>query len=168
MSNTSIWPTDGILSGGPWCDGNKRVLRIPQISSITGALPSDCLISYSRHSLGVSYPTTEMQSVYSTAPADWAMSCLEVSKHKKYNSVFLIWELIFIYCRLFFLRLGSFCVVSSFTAFRPNFTSGLLRVILPRPRIGMLSLVSVSPVITAFYSCCLSHHVFDQVNLLTK
>ena len=29
----------------------------------------------------------------------------------------------------------------------------------------MLSLVTVSPVITAFYSCCLSHHVFDQVNL---
>ena len=37
-------------------------------------------------------------------------------------------------------------------------------VILPRPRIGMLSLVTVSPVITAFHSCCLSHHVFDQVN----
>ena len=31
---------------------------------------------------------------------------------------------------------------------------------LPRPRIGMLSLVTVSPVITAFHSCCLSHHVF--------
>ena len=29
----------------------------------------------------------------------------------------------------------------------------------------MLSLVTLSPVITAFYSCCLSHHVFDQVNL---
>ena len=29
----------------------------------------------------------------------------------------------------------------------------------------MLSLVTVSPVITAFRSCCLSHHVFDQVNL---
>ena len=58
-----------------------------------------------------------------------------------------------------------FCVVSSFTTFRPNFTSGLLQVILPRPRIGMLSLVTVSPVITAFHSCCLSHHVFDQVNL---
>ena len=43
--------------------------------------------------------------------------------------------------------------------------SGLLQVILPRPRIGMLSLVTVSPVITAFQSCCLSHHVFDQVNL---
>ena len=36
---------------------------------------------------------------------------------------------------------------------------------LPRPRIGMLSLVTVSLVITAFHSCCLSHHVFDQVNL---
>ena len=62
-------------------------------------------------------------------------------------------------------NLGSFCVVSSFTTFRPNFTSGLLQVILPRPRIGMMSLVTVSPVITAFHSCCLSHHVFDQVNL---
>ena len=62
-------------------------------------------------------------------------------------------------------HLGSFCVVSSFTTFRPNFTSGLLQVILPRPRIGMLSLVTISPVITAFYSCCLSHHIFDQVNL---
>ena len=36
---------------------------------------------------------------------------------------------------------------------------------LPRPRIGMLSLLTVSPVITAFHSCCLSHHVFDLVNL---
>ena len=36
---------------------------------------------------------------------------------------------------------------------------------LPRSRIGMLSLVTVSPVFTAFHSCCLSHHVFDQVNL---
>ena len=35
--------------------------------------------------------------------------------------------------------------------------SGLLQVILPRPRTGMLSLVTVSPVITAFHSCCLSH-----------
>ena len=33
-------------------------------------------------------------------------------------------------------HLGSFCVVSSFTMLRPNFTSGLLQVILPRPRIG--------------------------------
>ena len=67
--------------------------------------------------------------------------------------------------RTFCSHLGSFCVVSSFTTFRPNFTSGLLQVILLRPRLGMLSLVTVPPVITAFHSCCLSHHVFDQVNL---
>ena len=82
---------------------------------------------------------------------------------------FLIWELIFIYCGLFFLILVVFffffCVVSSFTTFRPNFTFGLLQVILPRPRIRMMSLVTVFPVITAFHSCCLSHHVFEQVNL---
>ena len=72
----------------------------------------------------------------------------------------------FIYCGLFVLILVFFfCFVSSFTMFRPNFTSGLLQVILPRPRIGMMSLVTVSPVITAFHSCCLSHHVFDRVNL---
>ena len=81
---------------------------------------------------------------------------------------FLIWELIFSYYGFFVLILVVFfflCVVSSFTTFLPNFTSGLLQVILPRPRIGMLSLVAVFPVITAFHSCCLSHHVFDQVNL---
>ena len=78
---------------------------------------------------------------------------------------FLIWELFFYLLRTFCPHLGSFCVVSSFTTFRPNFTSSPLQVILPRPRIGMLSLVTVSPVITAFHSCCLSHHVFDQVNL---
>ena len=73
------------------------------------------------------------------------------------------WELIFIYCGLFVLILVFFfCVVSSFTTF--HYVSGL-QVILPRPRIGMMSLVTVSPVITAFCSCCLSHHVFDQVNL---
>ena len=71
--------------------------------------------------------------------------------------------------RTFCPHLGSFCVFSSFTTFRPNFTSGLLQVIfnatsdrnaescgaidnnygrlqllgirLPRPQIGMLSLV---------------------------
>ena len=68
--------------------------------------------------------------------------------------------------RTFCPHLCSFCVVSSFTTFRPNFTSGLLQVILPRPRIGMLSLVTVSPVITAFHSCCLSHKKINS--LITK
>ena len=49
-------------------DNNERVLRIPQSSCITGASPSDCLVSYLGHSLVVvgSYPSTEMQSVNST------------------------------------------------------------------------------------------------------
>ena len=55
---------------GPRSDGNKEVLRFPQNSSITGAWPSDCLMSYPGHSLGDSYPSAEMQSVYSTAPDD--------------------------------------------------------------------------------------------------
>ena len=60
---------------GPGSDGKKGVLRIPQSSSITGTSPSDCLASYLGHSLlrGGSYPSVEMQSVYSTAPADWAI-----------------------------------------------------------------------------------------------
>ena len=62
--------------------------------------------------------------------------------------------------RTFCRHLGSFCVVPSFTMFQPNFTAELLQGILPQPRIGMMSLVTVSPVITAFHSCCLSHHVF--------
>ena len=80
MSNSSIWPTDRILSGGttldqsgPWCDGNEELLCIPQSSSITGASPSDGWISYPGHALGGgTLPSAEMQSVYSTVPANWA------------------------------------------------------------------------------------------------
>ena len=59
---------------GPGSDGNERVLRIPQSSSTAGTSPSDCLVSYPGHSLwgGGSYPSAEVQSVYSTVPADWA------------------------------------------------------------------------------------------------
>ena len=66
---SSIWPTDWTLSGAttpgqsePRSDGNEGVLRIPKSSSITGTSPSDCLRE--------SYPSAELQSVYSTAPAD--------------------------------------------------------------------------------------------------
>ena len=37
-----------------------------------------CLVSYLGHSLGVSYPSAEMQSVYSTDPADWACSGINI------------------------------------------------------------------------------------------
>ena len=82
---------------------------------------------------------------------------------------FLIWESIFIYCRLFVLILVVFfffflcCFFFHYVLAKFHLwpSSGDL----PRPQIGMMSLVTVSPVITAFHSCCLSHHVFDQVNL---
>ena len=57
---------------GPGSDDNKVVLHISQSSSITGSLPPDCIVSYLGHLLRESYPSAEMQSVYSTAPADWA------------------------------------------------------------------------------------------------
>ena len=57
----------------PRSNGNERVLCIPQSSSITRASPSDCLMSYPRHSSRESYPSEEMQSVYSATPADWAV-----------------------------------------------------------------------------------------------
>ena len=59
---------------GPGSNGNKGVLLIPQSSSSTGTSPSDCLVSYTGHSLGRSYHSAEVQSVYSTAPADWAIN----------------------------------------------------------------------------------------------
>ena len=80
MQFSSIWPIDRTLSGtttsgqcGPGNDGNEGVLRIPQSFSITGTSPSDCLMSYLGHSLGEgSIPSAEVQSVYSTALADWS------------------------------------------------------------------------------------------------
>ena len=45
----------------------KGILDIPQ-SSRTEASPSDDLVSYLAHSQGASYPSAEMQLVYSTAP----------------------------------------------------------------------------------------------------
>ena len=60
---SSNWPIDRILSGattpsqcGPRSDGNEGILYIPQSYCITGASPSDCLISYLGHSFKESYP----------------------------------------------------------------------------------------------------------------
>ena len=59
---------------GPGSDGNQGVLCIPQNSSITRASLLNCLMSYLGHSCRVgSYPSVEIQSVYSTAPSDWAL-----------------------------------------------------------------------------------------------
>ena len=44
----------------------------PGSNGITGVSPSDCIVSYAGHSLGKSYPSAEMQLVYSAASAEWA------------------------------------------------------------------------------------------------
>ena len=80
QSNSSIWPTDKTLSDattpgqrGTKGDGNEGVLLISQSSSITGASPPDCFMLYQWYSLFAgSYPSVEMQSVYSTTPAHGA------------------------------------------------------------------------------------------------
>ena len=53
MSNSSIWSLDRTFScattpdqSGLGSDGIEGVIHKPQNSSITGALPSDCLVSY--------------------------------------------------------------------------------------------------------------------------
>ena len=51
----------------------KEYSAFPQSSSITETSPSDCLVSYPGYSLGGgSYLSAQMQSMYSTAPSDWA------------------------------------------------------------------------------------------------
>ena len=78
MSISSIRPIDRTLSGAttpgqsePGSDANEGILHISQSSSITGVLPSDCLVSYLEHTCGGgSYPTEKKQLVYSTALAD--------------------------------------------------------------------------------------------------
>ena len=104
MSNSSIWPIDGTLSSAttpgqnePESNSNEKVLHIPQSSSITEASPSDCLVSYLVHSLVVgvgvgvvgSYPSAEMWSVYSTAPANWAKT-IQFSISTQFSSIWPI------------------------------------------------------------------------------
>ena len=78
MSNSSIRPIDRTLSSaispgqsGPGSDSNEEVLDIPKNSSITEASQPDYLLPYTGHMLVESYTSPEIQSVYSTTPADW-------------------------------------------------------------------------------------------------
>ena len=81
MQFSSVKPIYRALSGGqsgPGSNGNERVLYILQSPSITRTSQSDCLVSYAGHSLMGSYPSAEVQSVYSTTPADWAIHRVNV------------------------------------------------------------------------------------------
>ena len=74
----SVWLTERTLSGattpgqsGSGNNSNEGVLRIPQISK---SLPLDGLMSYPGHWLGQgSYLAAEIQLVYCTATANWAV-----------------------------------------------------------------------------------------------
>ena len=78
---SSIWPMGRTLSGatipdqsGPGSNDNEGVLHIPQSSSISGASPSNCLVSYPGHLLEEFHSSAEMQSMYSAASAALASS----------------------------------------------------------------------------------------------
>ena len=73
MSKNYILPVDRNLSdattqgqSGPGSNGSEGVLHITQNSSITEASPL-----YPGHSLGESYSSAKMQSMYSATPVDW-------------------------------------------------------------------------------------------------
>ena len=55
-----------IQFSGTGSDGNEEIFRITWTSAL------DCFVSYPGYLLGWGYPSAEKQSVYSTAPADWA------------------------------------------------------------------------------------------------
>ena len=78
MSNSSILLIERVVTrstipgqSGHESNCNEGVLHNPQ-SSWIGASPSDGSMSYPGLCVCVSYPSAEIQSVYSTAPADWA------------------------------------------------------------------------------------------------
>ena len=57
---------------------------------------SDCLVLYPGHSLGESYPSAEMQSVYSAATAEWAINYLNPlhneNDYKMLNRILPKWK----------------------------------------------------------------------------
>ena len=75
MSNSSIWPIERILLGftnsgqsGPGGDSNEGILRIP-LKLKDWNLTIRLFNVISGYQLKESYPSSEMQSVYSTDPA---------------------------------------------------------------------------------------------------
>ena len=86
---SSIWPIDRTLSSattagqsGPGSDGNEEVLRIPQSEHYWNLTIRLFSVIYRTFMRGV-LPPVEVQSVYSTAPADWARERLKVTEREK-------------------------------------------------------------------------------------
>ena len=103
VSNSSIWSIDRTLSSAttqdqrePGSDDNEKVLYISQSTRITGASLSDCLVSYPEYSLEESYPFAKIQSVYSTAPANW--DCVSIIYKVEIHKTIIL-------CKLFVFRI---------------------------------------------------------------
>ena len=78
FEHRSFWPIDRTLTytttldlSEPGRNVNEEMLNIPQ-SSRSGASSSDSLVSHPRHSLVWDYLSAEMESAYSTIPAELA------------------------------------------------------------------------------------------------
>ena len=64
-----IWFWFGLIL---WHFNRCRLFNAKSIWYISGTLSSDCLVPYPGQRLGEPYPSTEIRSVYSTSPADYA------------------------------------------------------------------------------------------------
>ena len=84
--NWSLSGATTLGQSGPGSNGDKGVLCIPQSSSITGTSLSDYLVLYPGHSLGGSYPSAEVQSVYSTALMHFDSTCWETQRGVRFSS----------------------------------------------------------------------------------
>ena len=96
-----------LSQSGPGSSANEGLPCILQSSSITRASPSDCFMSYPGHSFeeGLT-PSAEMQSVYFTAPANWAKN-FQVPTFYFNNQNFTL-SVIFIY--LFWAFTWAICI----------------------------------------------------------
>ena len=66
----------------------KWYSTLPKLPRLDGASSLDCLMSDTGHSfreVGGSYPSVEMKSEYSTAPADWAMQLLGFPQNSNHH-----------------------------------------------------------------------------------
>ena len=76
---SSIQPIDRNLSVATtpkWV--NWGAMAITELSAFPKASPSDSFVSYLGHSLGESYQSAEMLSVYSAAATNWAISHFKI------------------------------------------------------------------------------------------
>ena len=98
------------------------------MSSKTGASSSGGFVSYRRYSLGGSYSSAKLQSLFSTAPAEWAESIFNLL-HYSQTIFFPTHSCLFLYLLCASLRhlLVMWITVWSITCYSPAYNQFLLR-----------------------------------------